>query len=147
MADFYSSEAPARTTKPTVARSANAVAAKLRRTVSSFVCDATNCGAAAAGSRLMLPRVPKGARGIKHRITVSATLGTSTLALGITGTTAKYAAAATYTTANSPVTIAKAANLAAELAADEDQFLTTAVAALPNDGTIIVVETEYTLQN
>lgn len=145
--DYYSSEAPARTTKPTVDRSANAVNAKLRRSISSFVCDATNCGAAAAGSRLMLPRVPKGARGVKHRITVSATLATTTLALGITGTVAKYAAAATYTAANTPTNLAKAANLAAELAADEDQFLTTAVAALPNDGTIIVVETEYTISN
>ena len=147
MADFYSSEAPARTTKPTVARSANAVAAKLRRTVSSFVCDGTNCGGAAAGSRLMLPRVPKGARGVKHRITVSATLATTTLALGISGSTSKYAAAATYTSPNSPTSLAKAANLAAELSADEDQFLTTGAAALPNDGTIIVVETEYTLSN
>jgi hypothetical protein len=145
--DYYSSEAPARTTSPTVARSANAVNAKLRRTVSSFVCDGTNCGAAAAGSRLMLPRVPIGARGVKHRITVSATLGTATLQLGITGSTSKYGAAATYTTANTPVVVAKAANLAAELTADEDQFLTTAVAALPNDGTIIVVETEYTTVN
>jgi hypothetical protein len=97
MADFYSSEAPARTTKPTVARAANAVSAKLRRTVSTFVCDGTNVGAAAIASRLLLPRVPKGARGVKHRITVSATLGTATLALGIAGNTSKYAAAATYT--------------------------------------------------
>jgi hypothetical protein len=147
MADFYSSEAPAHTTRPTVKNPGNAVSAKLRRTVSSFVCDATNCGNAAAGSRLMLPRVPKGARGLKHRITVSGTLGTTTLALGITGTIAKYGAAATYTTPDTPVAIAKATILAAELAADEDQFLTTAVAALPNNGTVIVVETEYTLAN
>jgi hypothetical protein len=147
MADFYSSEAPARTTKPTVARPANAVSAKLRRTVSTFVCDGTNVGAAAIGSRLMLPTVPKGARGVKHRITNSATLGAATLALGIAGNVTKYAAAATYTGVNAPVSIAKASILAAELAADEVQFLTTAAAALPNDGTIIVVETEYSLQN
>jgi hypothetical protein len=147
MADFYSSEAPARTTKPTVARAANAVAAKLRRTVSSFVCDATNAGNAAIGSRLMLPRVPKGARGVKHRITVSGTLGTAQLSIGIAGNVTKYSAAAAYATANAPVVIGKASILAAELTADEDQFLTTSVAALPNDGTIIVVETEFTLQN
>jgi hypothetical protein len=56
-------------------------------------------------------------------------------------------AAATYTSADTPVVIAKASILAAELAANEDQFLTVAAAALPNDGTIIVVETDYTLQN
>jgi hypothetical protein len=147
MPDFFSSEAPARLTKPTVANKANAVCAKLRRTVSSFVCDGTNVGAAAIASRLFLPRVPKGARGVKHRVTVSGSLGTATLALGIAGNTSKYAAAATFTAPNAPVSIAKASILAAELAADEDQFLTTGVAALPNDGTIIVVETEYTLQN
>jgi hypothetical protein len=146
MVDYTSSEAPA-ATSPTTKRAASAIAAKLRRTVSTFVCDGTNCGGAAAGSRLMLPTVPKGARGIKHRITVSNTLGAATLAVGITGNTSKYVAAATYTTANAPTSLAKAANLAAELAADEVQFLTTAAAALPNDGTIIVVETEFSTVN
>jgi hypothetical protein len=147
MADFYSSEAPAHTTRPTVKNPGNAVSAKLRRTVSTFVCNAAGCGAAAAGSRLMLPRVPKGARGVKHRVTVSATLGAATLAVGITGTIAKYGAAATYTAPETGVSLAKTVNLAAELAADEDQFLTTAAAALPNGGELIVVETEYTLAN
>jgi hypothetical protein len=64
MADFILPKRR-RTTKPTVKAPGNAVSAKLRRTVSSFVCDATNCGAA-IGSRLMLPRVPKGARGVKQ---------------------------------------------------------------------------------
>lgn len=144
MADFYSVEAPA-AAKPTVKRSANAIRAEVRRNISTFVCDATGCGAAAIGSRLMLPTVPKGARGVHHRITVSATLGAATLAIGITGTIAKYAAAATYTAADTPTSKCIAANLAAELTANEDQFLTVAAAALPNDGTKIVVETLYTL--
>lgn len=144
---YYSSEAPARTTKPTVDRAANAVNAKLRRTVSSFVLDGTNAGGAAIGAQLQLPRVPKGARGVKYVVTNSATLGASTLAIGITGNISKYGAAATYTGVNTPIAVAKAANLAAELAADEDPFLTVAAAALPNDGTILVVETHYTISN
>jgi hypothetical protein len=142
--DYYSSEAPG-TVAPTTKAPGNAVHSPLRRSVNSFVCNAAGVGAAAIGAKLHLAAVPKGARGVKHRITVSATLGASTLALGITGTVAKYGAAAVYTNADTPVSLAKAANLAAELAADEDQFLTVAAAALPNDGTIIVVETEYTL--
>lgn len=143
--DYYSSESPAKTTLPTVKNPGNAIKSPIRRSISSFVCDGTNCGAAAIGALLHLAGVPKGARGVRHRVIVSATLGASTLSLGIAGTAAKYSAAATYTSANTPVTIAKAANVAAELAADEDQFLTVGAAALPNDGTIIVVETEYTL--
>jgi hypothetical protein len=144
--DYNSQEAPANTAgMPTVKGPGNSANSPVRRTIATFKCDATGCGGAAIGDKLHLRRIPAGARGIKHRITVSATLGTSTLKLGIAGNDAKYAAAATYTTANAPVSIAKAANLAAELAADEDQFLTVGAAALPNDGTLIVVETEFTL--
>jgi hypothetical protein len=136
MADFYSIEVGA-PTSPTTKAPGNAIGAKRRSHCVSFAMNGQ-----AAGSRLMLPRVPKGARGVSHRITVSATLGAATLAVGIAGSIAKYAAAATYTVADTPTTLAKAANLAAELAADEDQFLTTAAAALPVGGTI-VVETHY----
>lgn len=142
--DYLSIEAPG-AALPTTKAPGNACKSPVRRNINHFVCDATNVGAAAIGAKLHLAPVPAGARGVRHKITVSATLGAATLAVGIAGTVAKYAAAATYTAADTPVTLAKAANLAAELAADEDQFLTVAAAALPNDGTIIVVETEFTL--
>ena len=134
-----SQEQPA-ATSPVTQHSSNAVRAKVRRIVNTFV-----CAGQASGDTLDLGVVPAGARGINHRVTVSATLGTSTLAIGISGTAAKYAAAATYTTADSPVTKAKAANLEAELAADEQQYATIGVAALPNDGTVIAIETFFTL--
>lgn len=144
--DYYSQEAPLHTTFPTVKNPQNALKSPVRRNISSFVCNAAGVGAAAIGSLLHLAPVPAGARGVRHRIVNSASLGASTLSLGIATNPAKYAAAATYTGVNTPVSIITAANVSAELAADEDQFLTVGAAALPNDGTIIVVETEYTLK-
>jgi hypothetical protein len=147
MADFYSAEAPA-AAAPTVKRSANAVGSKVRRTISTFTCDATGPGGAAAGTRLMLPTIPKGARGVHFIITASATMGAAaTFALGITGNTGKYRAAAVITAVETPETVRKTAFLAAELAADETPFLTTAVAAMVNGGEKLVVETIYSLGN
>jgi hypothetical protein len=103
MADFYSVEAPA-AAKPTVKRNANAArqAAPHR---STFVCDATG---AAGGDRFAADAadVPKGARGVHHVITASATIGAAaTFALGIAGTTAKYRAAAVITAVETPETV------------------------------------------
>jgi hypothetical protein len=142
--DYNSQEAPG-SALPTTKAPGNAVSSPVRRSVNTFVCDADGCGAAAAGSKLLLAGIPAGARGVRHRVTVSGTLATTTLEIGTDADAAKYAAAATYTTADTPVEHTKAAHLAAELADDEAQFVTTGVAALPNDGTIIAVETEYTL--
>lgn len=138
MADFYSQEAPV-ATKPVTKRDPSTEHAKLRRVSRTWV-----CAAQAAGSRLIGPKLPKGARGVHHVLTVSATLATTTLAVGITGTAAKYGAAATYTAADTPVSLKKAALLAVELAADEQIYITTAVAALPNGGEIISLETFFT---
>jgi hypothetical protein len=144
MADFYSREAPA-ATKPATKRDGSTQNAKLRRTLNTFICDATGVGAAAAASRLMLTPIPKGARGVYHVLSVSATMGgVATLALGIAGNTGKYRAAATLT-ANE--TVKKATILDDELAADVEQFLTVAAAALPNGGEILAVETFYTLDD
>lgn len=145
MADFNSLEYPA-TTKPIAQRSRNAIRSKTVRTVSTFKCDATNVGAAAAGSRLMLPVIPKGARGVHYVITASATMGAAaTFALGIAGNIAKYRAAAVITAVETPETIRKTAFLSAELAADEQPFLTTAAAAMVNAGELLVVETIYSV--
>jgi hypothetical protein len=92
----------------------------------------------------MLPRVPKGARGVKHRITERHARRGDARARHHRHDR-QVRRGRDLQRQHADETVAKAANLAAELAADEDQFLTTAAAALPNDGTIIVVETEYTI--
>lgn len=136
-ADFLSNEVPANTTKPVVKRAGSAMGGRARRVISTF-----NLTAQAIGDRLLLPRVPKGARGVHHVIQPSVALGgVATLALGILGNTGKYRAAAIKNDALREV-VSLAANISAELAADEDQFLTVAAAALPGAGTL-VVETIY----
>lgn len=82
--------------------------------------------------------VPKGSVYLYSIITVSATLGTSTIALGITGSVAKYAAAATYTAVDTPVLVGKAAASGVAETADRRLILTTAVASLPTTGLIVV---------
>lgn len=74
-------------------------------------------------------------------LNASATLGASaTVAIGVTGTTGKYRAAATFTTANVPTLfgVNAAVAVADGLAADETVFITIAVASLPSSGTLVV---------
>jgi hypothetical protein len=82
MASFLSNEAASDGSAPTVQRSGAAVRAKVRRTISTFT-----LASQASGSLLLLPKVPKGARGVHHKITNSVSLATATLAIGIAGTT------------------------------------------------------------
>lgn len=68
---------------------------------------------------------------------VSATLGSSTIAVGITGSTAKYKAAATFTSTDTPTLYGKTATIGVKLSAQETLFLTIAAAALPASGTYV----------
>jgi hypothetical protein len=68
----------------------------------------------------------------------SATLGASaTVAIGVTGTTGKYRAAATHTAANVPTLFGVHAGVAT-LAAEEEIFITIGSASLPGSGTLVV---------
>jgi hypothetical protein len=74
-------------------------------------------------------------------LTSTVTLGTSTVAVGITGATGKYRAAAAFTAVDTPTLFgAGAAGLggAGKLAGDEEVFLTIATANLPTSGTLTV---------
>jgi hypothetical protein len=66
----------------------------------------------------------------------SASLGTSTVAVGITGNTGKYRAAAVKTS-TTPEVFGPVAAMS-DLAADEEIFITIAVASLPASGTLVV---------
>tara|TARA_R110000803_G_scaffold66166_2_gene127493 strand:+ start:2760 stop:3185 length:426 start_codon:yes stop_codon:yes gene_type:complete len=68
----------------------------------------------------------------------SATLGSSaTIAIGVTGTVAKYKAAATHTSANVPTLFGVNAAVAT-IATEEEIFITIASASLPGSGTLVV---------
>lgn len=95
--------------------------------------------ASQAAGTIDLFTIPEDAVVKSFEITSSASLGSATIAIGISGDTAKYKAAATFTTANVPTKAGKADALMTPLTASEDVILTTATAALPASGTLHVV--------
>ena len=107
------------------------------RTASATLTYATqSAGAQTFDTALTLP---VGAVVVGGNISTSVTTGSATVALGITGTTAKYAAAAAVTATNAAaIAIPHAAFLATPLTAAENVFVTTASAALPASGTLRV---------
>lgn len=102
---------------------------------------------------IMFARIPYGSiiRGIW--LSISATLGTSTLAIGDANSSTRYSAAATYTTVNTPADILLATqrgtlittafdNGGAASTVYTDLLATIGVANLPGAGTM-VFQTEY----
>ena len=84
-------------------------------------------------------RLPKGAIPLYGVLLSSVSLGSSTLAVGGSGSTGKYRAAATFTTANTPILFGLAAANGEALAAEENVFLTIGAASLPASGTLRVM--------
>jgi hypothetical protein len=128
--------------KPTVKRTAACEGARVVRNIASFDLSSATF---AVNDTLGLGKVPKGAEGISHRMTSSVSLATSTIAIGIAGTTGKYRAAAVFTAVDTPTAVGLASILDdVALTADEDQIATIAVANLPAAG-FLTIETFYTL--
>ena len=83
--------------------------------------------------------LPRGARVLFGYMNSSVTLGASaTVAIGIAGAVGKYRAAATYTSADTPTWLGLNATVMAELQAPEQIIMTTAVAALPASGRLVI---------
>lgn len=86
----------------------------------------------------VIARLPAGHLFLFGIMTTSATLGSSTVAIGNETTAGKYRAAATFTSANTPTLFGIAAAADDEpLAADEEVIITIAAAAFPSSGTLI----------
>jgi len=97
------------------------------------------------GDTIALGKRPQNSRYAGHRITVGASLGSATVAIGTAAAPAKYRDAATFTSADEPIMVGKAAELAADpLGADEDMIATIAAADLPSSNVELVIETLYT---
>ncbi len=103
--------------------------------------DIVTLAAQAAGT-IGVGFVPRGARVHQIGLNTSVTLGTTTIAIGILGATAKYRVAATFTTADQWVFFALNAAVDVQLTGDEVILLTTAVAALPASGRLLI-RTEF----
>lgn len=83
--------------------------------------------------------LPSGAAFAFGVINSTVTLGTSTIAVGVTGATGRYRAAATFTTADTPTLFGPASQAAAAPLTAETQVLATpAVATLPGSGTLVI---------
>ena len=92
----------------------------------------------ADGDTVVLAQVPAGYAFAYGILNASATLGSSTIAVGIAGTAAKYRAAAVFTAAAPTLFGVSTAADDAPLAAQEVVILTNTTAALPSSGTLIV---------
>ena len=93
------------------------------------------------GDTINLARFPAGATFMLGILNSSVTLSTSTIAVGVAGTTGKYLTAQTFTTPNVPVLFATDTEPDEALApytAEEDVILTVAALALPASGQLVV---------
>lgn len=115
------------------------VSGKVRRLRASYA-----LAAQAIGDTLEIGDLPEGASVVAGAITSSVSLATSTLEVGVAGTTGKYRTAATHATADQPVLFGNAAAKDdPALAAGETLIATVGVAALPAAG-ILVIDILYT---
>lgn len=93
----------------------------------------------AVGTYTVPIRIPRGAYVRGMWMNASVTMGASaTIAIGITGATGKYRAAAVFTTTDSNVFSALNAAMGVALAAEEQIIMTVAVAALPASGRLLI---------
>ncbi len=134
MTVFYSQEMAGFGGLPVVKPSAPQYAGDL------FVYQATIALASQATTdTIVLAYIPPGNSFQFALLSTDTSLATSTIAIGITGSTGKYRAAAVLTTTNTPAfsaaPVASYANV--PLTAPETQFITIAVAALPATGLLV----------
>lgn len=118
--------------------------ARVKRLRASFTLNAQ-----ATSDTLVVGNRPPGSVFAGIELTSSASLATSTLAIGTAANTGKYRPAAVFTTADTPTLVGTAALLAesdAGLAAEEQIICTIAVASLPASGTL-VVDFYYSMPN
>lgn len=99
-----------------------------------------NLASQATTDTIVLAKLHQGQSVAYGILTTSVTLGTSTVAIGVTGATGKYRAAAVFTAVNTPTLFGPTAvnAAAAPTAAEEEVFITIAEAALPASGTLVV---------
>jgi hypothetical protein len=98
---------------------------------------------------LQLGNLPAGAVFAYGMLNSSASLGSSTLAIGISGATGKYRAAATFTSTDTPTPFGLAVEAAASdagLSTEQTVIGTIASAALPSSGTL-VIDLFYSIPN
>jgi len=134
MATTYSNEATLYlNTSPPTKADGNAVGGRLRRYRSTI-----DLASQAVGD-IVLNEIEAGSIFAYGVMTTTASLGATTVAIGITGTTGKHRTAATFTATNTPTLFGNEAAVGeVALSAVETVRATTAVAALPAAGQLII---------
>ena len=140
MAETYSTEVAGQYATPSTKSDGGVVGGRLRRFRATVGMDGQ-----AIADTVVLANIPPGHTFAYGVITASATLGaTATIAIGVDGTPAKYRAAATFTSANTPTLFGTAAGVSADALTDgEEVILTVAAAALPDSTGYFVVDLYY----
>jgi hypothetical protein len=98
----------------------------------------------AINDTIEVAKLPKGARLLYGILNSTVSLSTSQIAIGITGTTGKYRAAAVFTATDTPTPFGVTANVGEPLTVEEIVFITVTALALPVGGTLRV-QLFYTL--
>lgn len=133
MATTYSNDISGAYATPATKVSGAAVGGRLRRLRATIT-----LASQADGDVVVLGKLPAGSIFAYGVLNASATLGTSTIAVGISGTAAKYRAAAVFTAA-APTLFGTSTSVDdSPLSAEEEVILTNTTAALPSSGTLIV---------
>lgn len=133
MATTYSNDISGAYATPATKVSGAAVGGRLRRLRATIT-----LASQADGDVVVLGKLPAGSIFAYGVLNASATLGSSTIAVGISGTAAKYRAAAVFTAA-APTLFGTSTSVDdSPLSAEEEVILTNTTAALPSSGTLIV---------
>lgn len=153
MTVFYSNEQAQRGDAPPRLPGDEGVGGRVRLFRATINLDAPKTSSTANGTvvttadTVLLFTRPPGHRFVRGFITSSVSLGTSTIAIGVSGTTAKYKAAATFTAVDTPTAFGVATQMAAASSAvnaNEDIILTVATASLPTTaGAKLVIDMEF----
>lgn len=133
MAQTYASEVAGLGTTPVTNSNGAVQGGRVRRFRATIA-----LASQADGDTVVLAQVPAGYAFAYGILNASATLGSSTIAVGIAGTAAKYRAAAVFTAAAPTLFGISTAVDDVPLAAQEVVILTNTTAALPASGTLIV---------
>ena len=139
MATYYSREFAGIASQPVVKPNAvTGVGARVRRFRASI--DLSAQAVITTADTIYLMQVPAGYTFAYGVLTASATMGTTTIAIGTSGTTGKYRAAAVFTSVDTPTVFGTSATVSSQtpLSAPEDIIATLAVASLPAAGILTV---------
>ena len=136
MPQTYSTELAGIASTPVVKPTALAYGARIKRFRASVALASQAFG---AGNEIILAKVPAGYTFAYGVITSDTSLSTSTVSVGISGTVAKYKAAAVFTSVDTPTLFGTTAQIDnSPLTAEETVFAQVLIANLPASGNLVV---------